>query len=266
MSSEFFNTYFASLEEKGIKLDEAQKRWYIKKYETQGEKMKKEYPSTPEEAFEVNVSGLYYAAHISTARANKRILNIPYDPTYRVHTAWDLGFTDFNAIIFFVLSGKEIHIIDFLEGTGYSMAEYIKKVKGKDYIYGTHLAPHDIRNHEYSTGTTRLDTAAKLGLSFCLVPDTSLQDGIDCVRNTFPRLYFNNSDPCLSLLRHLENYSQKWDKTLGMWSGKPDHNSHSHAADSLRYLCTGLALCQDESQSVTQQQADNYWMQYGRRI
>ncbi|HLT41919.1 MAG TPA: hypothetical protein VKZ95_04375 [Sphingobacteriaceae bacterium] len=260
-----YAAYFASLEARGIFLDDHQKSWYMKKAEVLGDDMKKEYPSTPEEAFETNINGLYYAAHISAARSGNRILNIPFDPTIKVHTVWDLGFTDSNSIICFQIAGKEIHIIDFIEGSGWSMTDYITKLKNKTYIYGTHLAPHDIKVHEYSTGTARFDTAAKLGIHFTIVPDISIADGIDSVRNLFPRLYFHNSDSVLSLVRHLENYTQKWDRQLGLWSGRPEHNEHSHASDAMRYLAVGLSFCLDDSQSMTQQEADRLFRLYGRR-
>lgn len=261
-----FNTYFSELEAKGIKLKDEQKRWYIKKAETLGEDIKREYPSTPDEAFEVNTAGLYYAIPVSIARYQHRIRNIPFDRTVKVHTAWDLGFTDSMSIIFFQIIGREIHIIDFEERTGTSIAEFAKILRNKDFIYGAHLAPHDIKVHELSSGISRFDTAAKLGIPFSLVPDVSIADGIDMVRNMFPRLYFHNDQPVLELIRHIENYSQKWDRTMGQWSGRPDHNTHSHAADALRYLCIGIDNCTDEVQGVTQEMADSLWSRHGRRI
>jgi len=45
-------TYFKELEDKDVILTLEQKSWYVKKMQTQGEYMKREYPSTPEEAFE----------------------------------------------------------------------------------------------------------------------------------------------------------------------------------------------------------------------
>lgn len=262
----YYDVYFESLAAQGIVLTEGQKKWYIKKCDVNQENMKKEYPSTPQEAFEVNTSGLYYAAHITAARNSGRILNIPHDPTLRVHTAWDLGFSDANTIIFFTVSGKEIHIIDYYEASGLSLVEYIKYIKKKDYVYGQHLAPHDIRNHEYSTGVSRIDTASKLGIHFTMVPNLPLIDGIDAVRNIFPRLCFHNSDAVLSFVNRIENYTQKWDKQLGVWSGRPEHNISSHSADGLRYLAVGLSYCMEESQGVTQEMADNLWRSHGRKL
>lgn len=266
MENDGFESYFEELKQKGISLTEAQKKWYMKKATVLGSNMKKEYPSTADEAFEMNVDGFYYATHLSIARAQKRILNIPFNPVLKVHSAWDLGYHDSSSIILFQLSGREIHIIDFIESTGKSLADYIKQLKEKPYIYGTHIAPHDIKIHEYSTGISRFDTAASLGIHFILAPSLLLADGIDTVRNMFNRLYFHNSDAVLKLVKHLENYSQRWDKTTGMWSGRPDHDEHSHSADSLRYLCTSIDFCLDETQTITQSEADNLWKTHGRRL
>lgn len=263
---EFIDAYFEELAKKGIKLTDAQKKWYRKKQEILGDAVKKEYPSTVDEAFEVSVDGFYYATYINAARATKRIAYIPHDPTVKVHTAWDLGFSDSTCIIFFQLIGQAVHIIDFLEGSGKSLADYIKEIKLKDYVYGTHLAPHDIKVREYTSGVSRIQTAAKLGLPFTIVPDVSIQDGIDTVRNMFSRLHFHNSDAVLSLVRHLENYSKAWDKTLGQWSGRPEHDVHSHSGDCIRYMCVGIPSCLDEGQSLTQAQADAMFHTYGKRF
>lgn len=46
--------YFEQLKsDYNIILTDGQKAWYVKKMQTQGDNMKREYPSTPEEAFRV---------------------------------------------------------------------------------------------------------------------------------------------------------------------------------------------------------------------
>jgi hypothetical protein len=53
--------YFNALEGQiNAKLTPSQQAWYIKRASTQSEDMKREFPSTPEEAFEVSNEGLYY--------------------------------------------------------------------------------------------------------------------------------------------------------------------------------------------------------------
>jgi hypothetical protein len=54
--------YFEKLEQtQGVKLSAAKRAWYVKKAETQLADMKREYPSTPEEAFEASIEGAYFA-------------------------------------------------------------------------------------------------------------------------------------------------------------------------------------------------------------
>ena len=108
--------YFDTLKEThGVTLSAQQKAWYVAKQSTQRDDMKREMPSTPEEAWETSAQGAYYASELAKARQQDRIGNVPYDEEVPVHTAWDLGFGDSTAIWFFQICGKEIHVIDYLK-------------------------------------------------------------------------------------------------------------------------------------------------------
>ena len=105
--------YFSALEGKiKTKLDDGQRAWYTKRILTQGEDMKREFPSFPDEAFETSNEGLYYGQQISEARQQNRLRKIYYDANLPVHTSWDLGFNDSTAIWFFQQVGQEIHILE----------------------------------------------------------------------------------------------------------------------------------------------------------
>ena len=69
--------YFDSLAAKGIRLTREQKAWYVKKEQQQGEAMKREFPSTPEEAFEASIEGAYLAKQMAQVRKEGRICRIP---------------------------------------------------------------------------------------------------------------------------------------------------------------------------------------------
>ncbi|MGO7902988.1 hypothetical protein ACC719_37110, partial [Rhizobium ruizarguesonis] len=60
-----FAKEFRNLSDQGIALTDRQKAWDVKKAETQLCDMKREYPSTPAEAFEAIVECAYYADQIS---------------------------------------------------------------------------------------------------------------------------------------------------------------------------------------------------------
>ena len=252
--------YFEGLEAKGINLSGSQIAWYSKKYQTQEDDMLREYPSTPEESFQGSASGLFYGRHIGEARIQKRIARVPYDQNVLVHTAWDLGYGDNTAIWFFQLVGKEIHLIDFYQDSGKSLAEYIHEVKKRPYTYGEHLAPHDIAAHEYTHGSSRLEVAKKLGLNFTVVDKLTVIEGIDAVRGIFPRCWFDE-EKCREGVRMLENYRKEWDQRLAKWSDKPIHDYASDASDSFRYLAVGLQLIQGRSGSVQNdyKALRNYW-------
>lgn len=231
--------YFESLLSRGVSLNDEQKWWYCAKYSVQGEDMLREYPSTPDEAWEQSNQGLYYGRQIITARLEKRISFVPYDESVPVHTAWDLGYNDSNAIWFFQIVGKEIHLIDYVEGSGESLAHWLGFVLNKPYIYGKHLAPHDILAHEYTSGMSRQSSARKMGINLIAVPKVQVIPGIDQVRLILNRCWFDEKK-CSLGIRALEAYKKEWDDRIGCWRSSPLHNWSSHGADSFRYLATGL--------------------------
>lgn len=233
--------YFESLESRGIKLHPEQKYWYAAKYNSQGDEMLREYPSTPDEAFEQANEGLYYGRLIGLCRLEKRIGFVPYDRDLPVHTSWDLGYNDSTAIWFVQVLNKEIRLIDYLEGSGESLSHWLGLVKSKGYVYDKHLAPHDIMNHEYSTGMTRQAFGRKMGINLIPVPKTGVIEGIDLVRNMLHRCWFDEKK-CQQGIVALDNYKKEWDDKHGCWRSSPLHNSASHAADAFRYLACGLSF------------------------
>lgn len=247
--SKDMNEYFLSLLGKGIQLDDEQKSWYILRHATQQDDMKREFPSTPEECWQVANQGTYYATYITNARIEKRIGIIPYDIELPVHTAWDLGFNDSTSIVFFQAYGKEVRVIDYMEGSGESFAYWLNEIKKKPYTYGKHLAPHDIKVHEYSSGMTRQSIARKLGVSLIAVPRVDLIEGIDAVRNTLHRCWFDEKK-CDRLIKCLENYKKEWNDRTGTWNSQPLHNWASHGSDSFRILATGLYIITGQKTQV----------------
>src|SRR5215203_4478162 len=60
--------------------------------------MRREYPATPDEAFEQALEGAYFAQDLFAAAKQGRIGGFPYDPRSTVQTFWDLGRNDLNTI------------------------------------------------------------------------------------------------------------------------------------------------------------------------
>lgn len=237
--SQEHHEYFLSLAARGIHLDQEQKNWYVLRLQTQGEDMKREYPSTPEECWQVSNEGTYYGKYITAARLERRIGQVPHEESLPVYTAWDLGYNDSTAIWFFQVYGKEIRLIDYVEGSGESLSHWLGIVKSKPYVYEKHLAPHDIKVTEYSSGVSRLASARKMGINLIPVQKTGIISGIDAVRNILNRCWFDEVK-CEKGVKALENYKKEWNERDGCWASHPHHNWASHGSDSFRVLATGL--------------------------
>lgn len=231
--------YFLNLKSQNINLDQEQKNWYGLRFLTQGEDMKREYPSTASECWEVSNQGTYYGKQIVQARIEKRICNLPFEDGLLVNTAWDLGYNDSTTIWFFQIFGKEIRLIDYEEGSGESLQHWLTVVKNKPYVYDKHLAPHDIMVHEYTSGMTRQASARKMGMTLLPVSKVDIIPGIDAARTILPRCWFDQSK-CDKGIKALENYRKEWDDKHGCWRSSPSHNWASHGADAFRTLVTGL--------------------------
>lgn len=195
-------------------------------------------------SFDMGVEGSYYAKYLDRMRLNGQIGVVPYEPQFRVSTSWDLGFRDSTSIIFFQIVGQTIRIIDFYQKNKEGMEHYIDIVNSKKYNYNRHIAPHDIRVHEFSSGMSRWEKARQLGVNFTVAPDLTIPDGIEAVRSTLPKMWINEAT-CGPLIKSLEGYRQEYDSKRNVYKPQPLHDINSHAADAMRYLCISLPKMRD---------------------
>lgn len=187
------------------------------------------------------LEGSYYIRYLDKMRLSGQIGNVPFDPSSKVNTAWDLGIGDSTSIVFFQAIGNEVHVIDSYENEGEGLAHYISVIDSRarenKWIMGEHYAPHDIENRELGTGISRKQVASSLGINFITLPTLkmSLADGIECVRGLFPRIWIHEPK-CERLIKALENYRKAYDDKRKVFNERPLHDWTSHFADSFRYL------------------------------
>jgi len=177
----------------------------------------------------------YYGKCIRKAEKEQRICKGVFDETLKVHTVWDLGMADAMSIWFFQLYGMEIRLIDYYENSGEGIQFYVDILNGKEYRWGDHFAPHDIKVKELGTGQSRLEVASRLGLDFNVLPPYNISDGIQLVRSNFHRCYFDSEKTSLGL-KCLKNYRKEYDEKRACYKEKPYHDWTSHASDAFRYL------------------------------
>lgn len=194
-------------------------------------------------SFDSSLRGAYYSDHMMKALKEGRIDRAPYEPALPVHTAWDLGRNDQTAIWFVQLYRREVRLIDYHESKGQSLDYYIKLLKDRPYIYGQHLAPHDIGVTEYSTGVSRIEFARGLGINFIQCPKLAIADGIQGVRELLNRCWFN-LDKTQQGIECLRQYQKVWDDKKKVFKDQPLHNWASDGADAFRTLAVGMKFIQ----------------------
>ena len=226
--------YFDKLAGFGVSLTRQQRGWYVKKAEQQGEDMKREFPSTPEEAFEASVEGAYFSKQMVRARVEKRICRLPILDA-PVYTTWDLGLNDSTAITFWQDVGMERRAIDYYENNGESWGHYAGILLGKGYSYSRHYMPHDAahRQQDVNTIETRQQKANQAGINPTEVLDRIPleKDGIDAARAFFPNVYIDEQR-CSRLIECLDNYRKEWDDARGVWKDRARHDEFSHGYKS----------------------------------
>lgn len=191
-------------------------------------------------SFDAALPGAYYGRLLRQAETERRIGPVPWSPDLLTHTAWDLGIGDSTAIWFAQTQGREVRLVDYYENFGVGLDHYAKVLREKPYVYGEHLLPHDAMVADLSTGRSRLQTLASLGIAGrVLAREPNVEDGINAVRNLLPRCWFD-AERCARGLDALRQYRCDYDAERQIYSARPRHDWTSHAADAFRYLARGL--------------------------
>ena len=222
--------YFEKLEAEGVPLTLQQRAWYVKKSEQQDEDMKREFPTTPAEAFEASVEGAYFSKQMVKARVEKRLCRLPVLDA-PVYTTWDIGLNDSMAITFWQDVGLERRAIDYYENNGESWGHYAGVLMGKGYTYSRHHMPHDGAHRQM--GVDKVQSQVEKAQEAGITPTDVLprimteKDGIDASRSFFPNVYID-TERCSRLIECLDNYRKAWNERLGVWHDYARHDEFSH--------------------------------------
>lgn len=243
------NEYFARIEgEMRTKLDTEQRAWYVATRDTDftgdPEKMWQEYPSTPDEAFQVSKEGCYYATQLAKSRTEGRIGRVPHRDGIPVNTFWDLGKNDFQSIWFHQAVGMQNNFIRSYQNSGEYLAFYAKYLQEMaathGYVYGIHYLPHDAA-YETILGKSAKRQLEELmpGQKFVVVDRIDRRiDGINQTRAAFSSCFFDETG-CADGLVSLGEYRKQFNKSVGAYTDDHVHDEHSNYADAFRQFGQG---------------------------
>ena len=236
--------YFGKLEhECKIPLRPEQKAWWIKQEQLLGGDMKRENPSTTQEAFEQAIEGAYFAAQLAYSDKRGHIGRYPYDPRFPVNTFWDLGRNDLNTIWLHQRVGPRNRFIGYYENSGEHLSHYARWLdewkRDNDAQWGDHYWPHDGKRQDLFLENGRLGEAEKHGLKPKIVGRTANKmDAIDAARAVFPSCDFDEVG-CSIGIKRLRHYRKEWDEDREVWRDHPRHDVNSHGADGFMTFACG---------------------------
>lgn len=232
--------YFAAIEATmGCTLDVEQRSWYVATRDTdfagQDENMWQEYPSTPQEAFQVSTEGCYYTKQVTAVRKTGRLLRIPVLDV-PVNTFWDIGNSDGTAIWFHQQVGMEDRFIKYEEAHGEDLRYWVKLLQDTGYVFNKHFMPHDAAHKRLgdSNQSTKEMLEARGVRNIEIVPRISdINTGINITRAEFASAYFDE-EGCKLGFAHLAQYKKRWNEHDARWSDEPRKDHTSEGADAFR--------------------------------
>lgn len=248
--------YFLNLKrDHGIELTEPQKWWYFRQWSILGEKVRQEYPSTPQEAFLASADAYFYAQEIQQAKKDHRIIPLKYNPEHLVYVSFDIGVFDHTVLWFYQIYDENTYFIDYYEDHNKSYEFYLQHMlQNKNYHYGTVFLPHDAAKRDDITLKSYADKVREiLHEKHIDVHVLDQDDKIAGINKTkvFLNYCYIDSVKCRQGIDHLSKYKRKWKEGAG-WIHEPQHTVHSHAADSFRYAVLSYDFIRRKQKPVSE--------------
>lgn len=196
-----------------------------------------EYLQEYECDFSAGLVGAYFSKELAKAEREGRVTRVPHDPMMPVDLYFDLGFNDVTSVWYVQSSRNRHRVINYFEVCGAGIDSVVKLVRERDpsYNFGTWVYPHDVEQHDYSTGRTRLAAFEGLGCRpYEVVPRVQVKmDSINAARMIFGACEFDAIN-CKLGLKGLAEYQRKWNTKNEVFEESPLHNWASNAADAFQ--------------------------------
>lgn len=237
------STYLQGLEsEIGYEIPKDKRNyWLMKRREVIGsDAFYQEYPATASEAFTLSIEGSYWSRIFNEyIVAKNRVVPNLVDPIYPLYASLDLGYSDDTVIILFQVIEGSVHIVNEVIRSQESVDYYIALLNSYDHPIECVYLPHDANQSNMIVGKSIMDMFRQS----CRHKVNILQreSGIvsrDTVRKTIPSMRIDKK--CTRVIAAFINYRTVYDEDKGVLSNKPVHDSHSHVADAIRYMCQAI--------------------------
>lgn len=210
---------------------------------------KEDYDNIWEGKCKAAVTGAIYADQVAESQQDNRFTTVPYDPAFKVHVIFDLGWNDKMAMILVQKHLSQLRAIEYMEDSHKTLDWYSAELKKKNYNWGKLYLPHDGAHGDYKTGKSAKQFMEGFGWKVEITPNQSVEAGIKLARMMFPRVYVDK-DKCARLIQCLKRYCRNVSTNTNEPS-TPKHDEWSHGADAWRYLAIVADRLSNEDQTVS---------------
>ena len=237
--------YFDGLKAQGVRLDAEQEAWWVATEREQGGDMKREYPATPEEAFQQAIEGAIFASQLAHADKHGHIGQHQFDPAYAVNSFWDIGRNDLNCIWLHQHIRGRNRFVGYYENSGEYISHYIAWLrdwaKERGANFDRHHLPHDGNRQDLFLENGRLGVMDDHGFRPDIVQrPTDKWDAVETARTSFAGCDFDET-ACAKGVNRLRHYRKEWDENRGTFRNRPHHDDNSNAADAFMTFSAGFA-------------------------
>ena len=200
------------------------------------------------------VDGAIFAKELVKLKKDGRLTRVPYDPMLKVHTIWDLGWNDFMTILMVQKQASEIRIIDYIEDSHRTIADYVlsetdrEDLASRKYRWGKDYLPHDGRSRSVLSDKSAEDILKALGRDVEITPEIGIENGLKAARLLLARTCIDEDKAGL-LFNRLSRYKRSINQATNQ-PGAPLHDDNSHGSDGYRYLAVVADQLVNEELSI----------------
>jgi phage terminase large subunit len=229
-----------------VKANWAQNPWFPAELEEERQLDLKLYPERYqhiwEGAYASAFEGAYFAKHLEQARQQGRIGHVAIDPILPVKAFFDIGGagskSDAMAIWVAQFVGREIRLLDYIEGVGQPLAYYAGELRRRGWSEAIVHLPHDGVATNNVSGKRYVDHWREAGFE-CATPIKNTGAGaammrVEAARRIFPKCWFDEkkTEAGRDALGYFHERRDE-DRNVGLG---PEHDWSSHAADAFGYM------------------------------
>lgn len=208
------------------------------------------------------IEGSYYAAQLAKVREEGRVTSLAKDPILRVRAYWDLGRRDATAIWICQFVGREIRILDYIEGRGQEMSYYIGQLRSRGWADALCGLPHDGVNVTLTSVGSAQQLLEAAGFEVSIIANQgagAALERVESARRLFPQIWFNDTPDIKPGLKALAAYHERRDEKRNVGLG-PEHDWASDPADAFGAMCVAYEEPQIAKARPKARAAAGAWM------